>query len=388
MAPASSRAAARGRRTSMRWAALLLFAGCAGAAGPTHLVAISHGLSGGAKDLSFLRSAILAESAGGDVRVLCCAANEGRTTDGVKAGGLRVAAEILAALDADPSITSLSLVGNSLGGLYVRYAAAEVRFRRAGLRLRTLMTIGTPHLGVRRYTYLPLPPQLHFAARVAMGQTGADLFHLDGGDSDAPVLVRMSTEPEFLDALFAFEERVLIGNVRGDFMVPAQTALIDVRGGADAAPRYGLRSTAYANARVEFDLPAATSALGAALAPDSGAALGARGAALAPDGAGKARGLPGGAGKATSGSYEQRIAHGLRRKMWRRLGISFDRAAVVPLAHNKLAALRRFGWRSKLFSWIEQTEDGDEIMRLAATILLEARPAAAPQTGAASFQSP
>lgn len=145
-----------------------------------------------------------------------------------------------------PSLSRISLVGNSLGGLYTRYAAmllyrcddhgkkrpptdsdeaiqsdehasdpparttagpdgedasegadepnfpagkeppaaaarASVTRRRgretiAGLKPSVFMTIASPHLGVRRFTYLPVPPPLHPLAGVLVGKTGSDLF--------------------------------------------------------------------------------------------------------------------------------------------------------------------------------------------------------------------
>jgi len=62
------------------------------------------------------------------------------------------------------SLRSISLVGNSLGGLYARHAAAELwdaqSGRIAGLEPDAFVSVGCPHLGVRQFTFLPLPPPL------------------------------------------------------------------------------------------------------------------------------------------------------------------------------------------------------------------------------------
>lgn len=46
----------------------------------------------------------------------------------------------------------------------------------AGLKPSVFMSIACPHLGVRRFTYVPLPSLLHPLAGVFVGKTGADLF--------------------------------------------------------------------------------------------------------------------------------------------------------------------------------------------------------------------
>lgn len=61
---------------------------------------------------------------------------------------------------ANPSFREISIVGNSLGGLYARYAISLLYEPRdktiAGLRPKTFMTVATPHLGVRRFLVVPV----------------------------------------------------------------------------------------------------------------------------------------------------------------------------------------------------------------------------------------
>lgn len=228
-------------------------------------------------------------------------------------------------VESTPSLSRISFVGNSLGGLYVRYAAkllyredggggsttsgdgeathgsqtdartvkareheapgdastsssagqqdAEPAAARtgggtvAGLKPSVFMTIASPHLGVRRFTYVPLPPPLHPLAGVFVGKTGSDLFLSSkasstrgcrqyprssspraadatstaspvvppgdanvanggggGGGREDPLLYQMATTQEFLRPLKAFRWRRVYANRRGDFMVPYETA--------------------------------------------------------------------------------------------------------------------------------------------------------------------
>lgn len=58
----------------------------------------------------------------------------------------------------------------------------------AGLKPSVFMTIASPHLGVRRFTYVPLPTPLHSLASVFVGKTGSDLFLERNGGSSAALI--------------------------------------------------------------------------------------------------------------------------------------------------------------------------------------------------------
>jgi hypothetical protein len=180
--------------------------------GPSTLIVLAHGLSGTQGDLLFLKEAIESADAQSDSLVLLASRNEGKTTDGVANGGCRLAAEIIDLVENSPSLTHISLVGNSLGGLYSRYAAALLYTRQGGGALgledericgllpRDFVSTASPHLGVRRFTYIPVPDLLHgLAPPLLIGQTGSDLFLSDAESEDEPpLLVQMGTRQEFL----------------------------------------------------------------------------------------------------------------------------------------------------------------------------------------------
>lgn len=328
---------------------------------PTRLVVLQHGLYGGASNLG-----VLAEdlerlcSPAGDVLVHCAAANEGRTRDGVAAGGRRLAAEVAEVAARHPSLRTLTLVGNSLGGLYARHAAAELHDERtgrmAGLEPELLLTIGCPHLGVRRYTYLPLPaPVINSAApRLVAGQTAADLLLLDGDGADeaggAPLLVRMS-EGSFGAALRAFRRRRAYANLRGDFMVPFGTAAIETSG-------WGAGVNDAARAR---DFEAREGVVFVDRRVADGAADGVAIVCNAP--AEHGPGLDG-------GGSEERMRRGLAACSWEKVACSFRSASTLtPFGHNRLAALRREGWR-RAFEWVEQAHLGRPVIEHAARYVL------------------
>lgn len=234
-----------------------------------HFCFLLHGHRGLSKDLSYmqLRMQQVAEeekkvNSTHDMVVHLSAANEGQTTDGVANGGNRLVQELrhvikeemikrhpklsadvineeddeVDACKGSPLIhdISISILGNSLGGLFGRYAIAKLiehhcvweetsntwildgRFR---LYLNIFCTTATPHLGISRHTYVKIPRTAEIGVAHALGDTGRDLFRLND------LLHSMSTSPSFLKPLGSFRSRVAYANAYGtDFAVPVSTA--------------------------------------------------------------------------------------------------------------------------------------------------------------------
>jgi pimeloyl-ACP methyl ester carboxylesterase len=207
----------------------------------THFCFLVHGHRGTANDLSYLQTVMRrqAQQQQSKKRVVVHAVtcNERKTTDGVVLGGERLLAEMLTVIRSElrqqDAAVTVSLVGNSLGGLYARYAAAKLldtcqdsgnkapplldgRFR---LRLNVLVTTASPHLGVAGHTFVRLPRTAEIGVAHAMGQTGHDLFRLND------LLYRMATTEQFLAPLRQFQYRIAYANAYGtDFPVPTETA--------------------------------------------------------------------------------------------------------------------------------------------------------------------
>ena len=162
---------------------------------------------GNGEERDYVTAAIdeVRSSLGQRVVVHSVTCNEGKTHDGVRAGGERCVEEMLQVIRKEANRTRrkrqrirkhngnasenddelsevvdihLSLVGNSLGGIYCRYAAAQlyhmaknkndhdgepcsnaIFFDNGSIRLhfQTFCTTATPHLGCSRHTYVSLP---------------------------------------------------------------------------------------------------------------------------------------------------------------------------------------------------------------------------------------
>ncbi|KAG7357269.1 DUF676 putative serine esterase domain containing protein [Nitzschia inconspicua] len=195
--------------------------------------------------------------------------NEGKTQDGVENGGERLVEEMRQVIEAemkkrhaalnreDPDDNNpatnedstkiyditISILGNSLGGLFGRYAIAKLverycvkedpakfdgkdkpapswildgKFR---LHLNIFCTTATPHLGVSGHTWVRIPRTAEIGVAHALGQSGKDLFRLNN------LLHTMATSPTFLGPLGSFRKRIAYANCYGtDFAVPVGTA--------------------------------------------------------------------------------------------------------------------------------------------------------------------
>lgn len=77
-----------------------------------------------------------------------------KTQDGIDSGGIRVYDDIQAILHQYPTITEISMIGGSLGGLYNRYAASLLFNEQATQKEKpkiigkNFITLATPHFGV------------------------------------------------------------------------------------------------------------------------------------------------------------------------------------------------------------------------------------------------
>lgn len=153
-----------------------------------------------------------------------------KTLSGVRDGGRGLSLEIKKTISQYQGLEKISVVGNSLGGLYARYAIKELFDPKAGtiggLDPHCFMTIATPHLGVRDFTYIDVPLAVKKTLSMTMLHTGRDLML-----SDAPVdeptkslLYQMATGEEYTLPLRSFRKRILYANLEKDFAVPLGTA--------------------------------------------------------------------------------------------------------------------------------------------------------------------
>jgi len=186
------------------------------------------------------------ESKSSTVVVHNAACNEGITHDGVEKGGLRLANEMLEVIRGEieqraqnhEQDVTISIVGNSLGGLYARFAVAkidELLFAsdedgtkdvphyilddNIRLHFNVFCSTVSPHLGCADRTYFPIPRFAEIGIAKGLGETGRDLFRVND------LIKTMATSPRFTRPLALFRKRIAYANAYGtDFVVPGSTA--------------------------------------------------------------------------------------------------------------------------------------------------------------------
>lgn len=185
-----------------------------------------HGLFGNPDEVGALQDSLRDRSGDEDLILVHSAGyNHEKTTDGIVAGGKRLAQEVNEWLDDVRKLKtqnqkiSLSFVGNSLGGLYSRYSLALIDW--TDITPAVFCTTVTPHLGVSSpHTYLPIGSALEYAAAQVLRQTGMDLFRRTS------VLQDMTVNSIFVEPLARFRRRIAVGNAYyTDFQVPCSSAV-------------------------------------------------------------------------------------------------------------------------------------------------------------------
>ncbi|KAI5070038.1 hypothetical protein GOP47_0014381 [Adiantum capillus-veneris] len=220
-----------------------------------HLLVLVHGILSGPSDWNYVVTE-LKKRLIGEFLIYASAANSFvQTLSGIDVAGRRLAEEVKEVIKKNPGLEQISFVGHSLGGLFVRYAIAvlldpvekesqthETRNgatharRIRGLTPVNLITLATPHLGVRGKKQLPFLFGVAFLEKLAAplapflaGKTGRQLFLLDEKPLQPPLLLCMAEDHEdlhFLSALGSFKFRSCYSNVSYDYMVGWRTSSI------------------------------------------------------------------------------------------------------------------------------------------------------------------
>ncbi|CAK9221452.1 unnamed protein product [Sphagnum troendelagicum] len=228
-----------------------------------HLLILVHGLNARPTDWKHVEDELCTQL-GDNFLIHASAANPYLQTQlGIDLGGKRLADEVRQIVRQTKGLKRISFLAHSLGGLFSRYAIADLyrlndksqgevdisngshfqgysnarsihcKAKLAGLEPVNFITIATPHLGLRGSGQMPmllgLPVLEMLAATFTSGRTGQQLFLTDGNSNDPPLLLRMAyncTDGPFISALQAFESRVTYANLNFDFVVGWRTSSI------------------------------------------------------------------------------------------------------------------------------------------------------------------
>lgn len=307
---------------------------------PKEVLVLAHGLQGTVEDFNYLIEELRNTPAARAGRILVHASrvNTDKTHDGIVLGGLRLAEDIRSVVARYPSLESISMMGFSLGGLYVRYAIGHLFSPETGtiasLRPSKVIIVASPNLGVRNFgVYRFLPAPVLPVATALIGDTGTELLLRDEGR----LLMAMTTDRNghgmmFLSGLRAFRERYLYANLRNDFMVNYGTAALDhtvqMVSGPDVEQVVGTQSHAVRQA-VDDDYDEKGCRICFRFQYDEQTA----------ESDATERDIP-------EGKEEEFMGNRLKGIGWTVVGVDFP--LPVPIAHNRIVAMSR----NAIHSWI------------------------------------
>jgi len=335
-----------------------------------HLYVFVHGLGGSEDDLLALATELMTRDENSVILRVSCNTPM-RSFDGVVAGGERIVDEVETfAEEYDEKrkgpLTKISFVGNSMGGLYCRYALTRLYERETktilGMEMHTFMTTATPHLGVGEYGYFELVPgPLRMWAGEGLGQSVKDLalFDVEGTEdtNEMPLLARMTIDDEesnmfFIEALSAFRRRCAFANAANDFLVSYETA--SIRHEKLSRRQEAEWASLNSGPTVVFDgvIKLEDRKAGGLAEVQPTAPLRERVEKLVKKNS-----------RVGNERWTKFMEHGLRSAgPWRHVDVSFP--GPLPIAHNKIVALQRNVMTAKLF------KEGEVIVRKQAEYLM------------------
>jgi len=259
-----------------------------------HLMVLIHGIKGNRKEMEYIKRSIekthrkSPEKEKSKLIVYSATCNEKNSSDGIEAGGLRLAKEVNAVLrelangivdehtqkdDFSGSLDcsfdkkiALSTIGYSMGGLYGRFAVRYIDWMIPIDIGNTIVdvitvphifaTIATPHLGMKDMSYFNVPECFEALAGIIFGQSGIDVFRRNvsnkGGtrksskvrnsserkilnvelndehkeqNKYSDIIERLSFDPSYIEPLARFSRRIAYANAFStDIAVPTATA--------------------------------------------------------------------------------------------------------------------------------------------------------------------
>lgn len=208
-----------------------------------HLIVLQHGLWGNPGHMSKFKEYMEQRLHGTPVEFLNSSCNVGKLTyDGIDVCGDRLVDRILSHLawleSVRKSVTRISFVGYSLGGLIVRYAIGKLFSQGLFNKIKAvnLVTFASPHLGSWLHNKGLLPKTFNSLVPLVSSRTGYQLMMKDAYIGEECLLCALC-DPKlaFYQGLKQFESLMSLANIRHDPTVPYCTAAMAVENPYDSA---------------------------------------------------------------------------------------------------------------------------------------------------------
>lgn len=203
-----------------------------------HLVILIHGLWGNPSHLQYLAKSLRKAYNEDKIHILVAKSNASNFTyDGIETGGERIMHEVEAEIkkieDKGVTLSKISVIGYSLGGLLARYAIGLMYSSGLFDKLRPVnfTTFATPHLGVRAPITGTASQIWNVLGARTLSTSGRQLFTIDEfRDTGRPLLAVMADHDSiFIKGLGKFEKRTLYANILNDRSVVYYTAAIEAQ---------------------------------------------------------------------------------------------------------------------------------------------------------------
>lgn len=182
-----------------------------------HLIVLVHGIIGRPRHMEYLSNGLCERFPNANIFV----PNIVHTYAGIAFCAKQVCDKIIA-LTKSYMPHTISIIGNSLGGLIAKYCIGLLHEQRFFEHVKPIVfcTIATPHLGIRKKNLLQI-------ANI-FGKTFRELsLHDSYGPDNVPNIAHMMIPGTvFVEALAQFRVRYCLGNVRNDRLVPPYSSLV------------------------------------------------------------------------------------------------------------------------------------------------------------------
>ncbi|KAI8809636.1 putative serine esterase-domain-containing protein [Cladochytrium replicatum] len=202
----------------------------------THLFVLHHGLWGNPDHLDYIVKQLKKVHPSDAVTVLNSEVNEGLLTyDGVDGCGDRQAQRVEQTVEElekkGVTVTKISFIGYSMGGLFNRYAVGRLHAKEFFSKHTpyNFITVATPNLGVRKPDKHTTSLIYHNLVHFVTLRTGSQITLADDFTGHGEPLLVVLSDPRyvFVRALAQFKKRTLFANTRNDIMVRYTTAAIE-----------------------------------------------------------------------------------------------------------------------------------------------------------------
>lgn len=184
-----------------------------------HLVILQNGLNGFHLMMSPVRS-FLTKNLSADHHIIISPVNNWcKTHDGIENGGYRLY-QFIKKLLKQHKYGTLSFIGHSLGGLYIRYCIGLLHSDNTfdTLTPHVFSTVVTPHIGIVNNS-----PLIKWLSNLIIGQTGQDLLIKD---KSSIISIMSENQSSYVLGLSKFKHKIIYGNLKSDSHVPFETACI------------------------------------------------------------------------------------------------------------------------------------------------------------------